>query len=123
MKRVVTFSIEADGRKRVQSISAPIDETKIDTLQDNMGYIDENYIDPQVIEGKKVSLFYNDVSQMIEVEYSDVQFEDLTPIDQIKYLKAENEALRKENARIEENNLVTQDAIMEIYELVVGGEV
>ena len=55
MKRIVTFSVETDGRKRVQSISAPVDETKIDTLSENMGFIDSGYLDPAPVEGKKVS--------------------------------------------------------------------
>lgn len=123
MKRIVTFSVEADGRKRVQSISAPVDETKIDTLSDTMGFIDSGYADPQPIEGKKVSLFYNSETQMIEVEYSDIQFEDLDPISQIKALKAENEALHEKNAQLKEENLMTQDAVMEMYELMLGGEI
>ena len=123
MKRIVTFSVEADGRKRVQSISAPVDETKIDTLLDTMGFIDSGYVDPQPIEGKKVALFYNAETQMIEVEYSDIEFEDLDPISQIKALKAENEALHEKNAQLEEENLITQDAVMEMYELMLGGEI
>ena len=123
MKRIVTFSVEADGRKRVQSISAPVDETKIDTLSDTMGFIDSVYGDPQPIEGKKVALFYNAETQMIEVEYSDIEFEDLDPISQIKALKAENEALHEKNAQLEEENLITQDAVMEMYELMLGGEI
>lgn len=123
MKRIVTFSVEADGRKRVQSISVPVDETKIDTLSDTMGFIDSGYTDPQPIEGKKVALFYNAETQMIEVEYSDIQFEDLDPINQIKALKAENEALHEKNAQLEEENLITQDAVMEMYELMLGGEI
>lgn len=123
MKRIVTFSVEADGRKRVQSISAPVDETKIDTLSDTMGFIDAGYVDPQPIEGKKVALYYNAETQVVEVEYSDIQFEDLDPISQIKVLKAENEALHEKNAQLEEENLVTQDAVMEMYELMLGGEI
>lgn len=116
MKRIVTFSVEADGRKRVQSISAPVDETKIDTLSDNMGFIDSGYTDPQPIEGKKVALFYNAETQLVEVEYSDIEFEDLDPINQIKYLKAEKEALKAENDQLKADVQLTQDAVMELYE-------
>ena len=69
MKRIVRFSIETDGRKRVQSISAPVDETKIDTLSENMGFIDAGYTDPAPVEGKKVELFYNSETEILEVEY------------------------------------------------------
>ena len=116
MKRIVTFSVEADGRKRVQSISAPVDETKIDYLSDNLGFIDSGYRDPENIEGKKIALYYNAEMQVIEVEYSDIQFEDLDPVSQIK-------ALKEENTRLEAENLITQDAVMEMYELLLGGEI
>ena len=116
MKRLVSFSVEADGRKRVQSISIPVDEAKIDNLSDKMGYIDAGYRDPEPIEGKKVTLYYNSETHLIEVEYSDIQFEDLDPIEQIRVLK-------EENARLEADNLTTQDAVMEMYELLLGGEI
>ena len=116
MKRIVSFSVDTDGRKRVQSISAPIDESKIDSLSDRMGFIDANYRDPSPIEGKKITLYYNSETQLIEVEYSDLQFEDLDPITQIKVLK-------EKNAQLEADNLVTQDALMEMYELILGGEI
>lgn len=123
MKRVVTFSIEADGRKRVQSISAPVDETKIDTLSDDMGFIDSGYTDPTPIEGQKIALYYNAETQLIEVEYSNIEFDDLDPINQIKYLKAEKEALQAENTQLKTDIQLTQDAVMEMYEIMLGGEI
>ena len=75
MKRIVTFSTEKDGRKRVQSISAPVNENKIDNLSNNMGFIDAGYTDPAPVEGKKIALYYNSDSELIEVEYSDIEFE------------------------------------------------
>ena len=113
MKRIVHFSIETDGRKRVQSISAPIDETKID-LSENMGFIDAGYSDPEMIEGKKVTLYYNSDTELVEVEYSDITFDDLTPVEQIEYLK-------KENTQLKSDNQLAQDAVMELYELMLGG--
>lgn len=121
MKRIVTFSVEADGRKRVQSISAPVDETKIDNISGNMGFIDSGYTDPEYAEGKKAVLYYNAETQLIEVEYSDIQFKDLDPMAQIDYLKAENEALTAKNKQLEADNLMTQDAVMEMYEIMLGG--
>lgn len=116
MKRIVTFSVESDGRKRVQSISAPIDETKIDNLSGNKGFIDAGYRDPNPIEGKKLTLYYNSDTNLIEVDYSDIQFEDLEPLEQIK-------VLREKNEQLEADNLILQDAVMEMYELILGGEV
>ena len=122
MKRIVTFSVETDGRKRVQSISAPVDETKIDTLSENMGFIDAGYLDPAPVEGKKVELFYNSDMEIVEVEYSDIEFEDLDPISRISALKEENDSLKSANAQLKADNELTQEALMEVYELVVGGE-
>lgn len=115
MKRIVTFSVETDGRKRVQSISAPLDETKIDTLSENTGFIDAGYVDPAPVEGKKAELFYNSDTEIVEVEYSDIEFEDLDPISRIA-------ALKNENAQLKADNELTQEALMEVYELIVGGE-
>lgn len=122
MKRIVTFSIEKDGRKRVQSISAPVDETKIDTLSDNMGLIDAGYVDPAPIDGKKIGLFYNSETEIVEVEYSDIEFEDLDPLSKIAALKEENDSLKSANAQLKADSELTQEALMEVYELVVGGE-
>lgn len=104
MKRIVHYSIEEDGRKKVQSISAPLNEDKVELL-DNTGFIDADYTDPMGIEGKKIELFYNSDTQVIEVEYSDITFDDLTPIEQVKYLKEENQSLRDELS-------LTQDCLM-----------
>ena len=115
MKRIVTFSVEKDGRKRVQSISAPINENKIDNLSNNMGFIDAGYTDPAPVEGKKIALYYDSDSELIEVKYSDIEFEDLSPMSRIDVLK-------KENAQLKADNDLAQEAIMELYELMVGGE-
>lgn len=104
MKRIVHYSIEEDGRKRVQSISAPLIEDKIE-LMENTGFIDADYTDPMNIDGKKIELYYNSDLQVIEVEYSNITFEDLTPVEQVKYLKEENQSLREEM-------LLTQDCLM-----------
>lgn len=113
MKRIVYFSIEEDGRKRVQSISAPVDESKIDLLE-NMGLIDARYTDPEGIEGKKISLYYNDSTNLIDVEYSDVTFEDLTPVEQVKYLKKENQALKEELALTQECVMALDSTLLEL---------
>lgn len=115
MKRVVTFSLEQDGRKRVQSISAPLDETKIDNLPENTAFIDSGYVDPVSIDGKKTNLYFNSDTGLIDVEYSDIQFEDLDPMARI-------DALKKENAQLKADNELTQEALMEVYEMIVGGE-
>ena len=123
MKRIVTFSVEPDGRKKVQSISVPVNENSIERLSESTGFIDAGFVYPESVEGKKVSLYYNSDTQLIEVEYSDIQFEDLDPMEQIKVLKAENEALIAKNVQLEADNLTTQDAVMEMYELMLGGEI
>lgn len=116
MKRIVHYSIEEDGRKKVQSISAPLNEDKVELL-DNTGFIDADYTDPMGIEGKKIELFYNSDTQVIEVEYSDITFDDLTPIEQVKYLKDENQSLRDELS-------LTQDCLMALDAAVLelGGD-
>lgn len=116
MKRIVHYSIEEDGRKKVQSISAPLNEDKVELLE-NTGFIDADYTDPMGIEGKKIELFYNSDTQVIEVEYSDITFDDLTPIEQVKYLKDENQSLRDELS-------LTQDCLMALDAalLELGGD-
>lgn len=116
MKRIVHYSIEEDGRKKVQSISAPLNEDRVELL-DNTGFIDADYTDPMGIEGKKIELFYNSDTQVIEVEYSDITFDDLTPIEQVKYLKEENQSLRDELS-------LTQDCLMALDAalLEMGGD-
>lgn len=112
MKRLVHYFIEDDGRKKVQSISAPLDETKIELL-DNTGFIDSNYSDPMPIDGKKIELYYNSDTQLIEVEYADILFEDLSPLEQVAYLRKENESLKDELS-------LTQDCIMALDEIILG---
>ena len=116
MKRIVHYSIEEDGRKKVQSISAPLNEDKVELLE-NTGFIDADYTDPMGIEGKKIELFYNSDTQVIEVEYSDITFNDLTPVEQVKYLKDENQSLRDELS-------LTQDCLMALDAalLELGGD-
>ena len=116
MKRIVHYSIEEDGRKKVQSISAPLNEDKVELLE-NTGFIDADYTDPMGIEGKKIELFYNSDTQVIEVEYSDITFDDLTPVEQVKYLKDENQSLRDELS-------LTQDCLMALDAalLELGGD-
>lgn len=112
MKRLVHYFIENDGRKKVQSISAPLDETKIELL-DNSGFIDVNYSDPMPINGKKTELYYNSETQVIEVEYVDILFEDLSPLEQVAFLRKENESLKDELS-------LTQDCIMTLDEIILG---
>lgn len=116
MKRIVHYSIEEDGRKKVQSISAPLNEDKVELLE-NTGFIDADYTDPMGIEGKKIELFYNSDTQVIEVEYSNITFDDLTPVEQVKYLKDENQSLRDELS-------LTQDCLMALDAalLELGGD-
>ena len=123
MKRIVTFTEQGDGRKLITSISAPVREEDIKEISSTMGLISSNFIDPVVVAGKRTQLYYNPETELVEVEYLDIQFEDLDPISQIKVLKAENEALHEKNTQLEEENLVTQDAVMEMYELMLGGEI
>lgn len=123
MKRLVTYKIEND-KKKVISISAPIDESNIKDdsyLNSNCGYIDANFNEPTPIENKKTTLYYNSDTQMIEVEYSDITFSDLTPIEKINSLKKENETLLNENTSLKEiiNSLkeeleLTQLALFEV---------
>lgn len=114
MKRLVTFCIDEAGRKRVQSISAPISESDIDLELDTTiyGLIDADYIDPLPIEGKKMILYYNSDTQLIETEYTDIGYEDLNPQEKIAYLKNENTNLK---AELE----LTQMALFELTELLI----
>lgn len=116
MKRIVTY-VEVDGRKKVLSISAPISEDKIITdenLSSDYGIIDANYTTPTSIENKKMTLYYNSDSKTIEVEYTDIEFSDLTANEKINKLKAENDALLAENTSLKEELELTQLALFEV---------
>lgn len=116
MKRLVTFCIDENGKKRVQSISAPIAETDIDLELDTnvYGLIDAVYVDPLPIEGKKMILYYNSDTQLIETEYNDIGYEDLNPQEKIEFLKEENANLK---AELE----LTQMALFELDWMINGG--
>lgn len=116
MKRLVTFCIDENGKKRVQSISAPIAETDIDLELDTnvYGLIDAVYVDPLPIEGKKMILYYNSDTQLIETEYTDIGYEDLSPQEKIEFLKEENANLK---AELE----LTQMALFELDWMINGG--
>lgn len=116
MKRLVTFCIDENGRKKVQSISAPLNETDIDLELDTRTYgvIDADYVDPLPIDGKKMILYYNSDTQLIETEYSDIGYEDLNPQEKIEFLKEENANLK---AELE----LTQMALFELDWMINGG--
>ena len=96
------------------SISAPVQDLDITELNENSAFISADYTDPTPISGKKVSLFYNPETGLVEVEYSDITFEDLSPTQKIEALKAENEQLKADNE-------LAQEAVIELYELIIGG--
>lgn len=116
MKRLVTFYVDANGRNRVQSISAPMptDEISLDLDPTMFGLIDEEYTDPILIDGKKIELYYNAITQMIETEYVDIGYEDLSPQEKIEFLKEENANLK---AELE----LTQMALFELDWMINGG--
>ncbi len=114
MKRLVTYTLLEDGRKKIVSISAPIEDNIDIGFGENCGFIDNDFIMPEAIEGKKTELYYDEASQSVLVDYVDITFEDLTPIDQVKYLKEENANLK---AELE----LTQMALFELDWMINGG--
>ena len=117
MKRLVTF-IKEDNKNIVTSISAPLNEDDLDINifdENTYGLIDENFIEPIIPQNKKLIMYYNSETSMIDFEYSDINFEDLSPADKIKMLKEENNNLKQELE-------LTQMALFELDWAINGTE-
>ena len=117
MKRLVTF-IKEDNKNIVTSISAPLNEDDLDINifdENTYGLIDENFVEPIIPKNKKLIMYYNSETSMIDFEYSDIDFEDLSPADKIKMLKEENNNLKQELE-------LTQMALFELDWAINGTE-
>ena len=117
MKRLVTF-VKQDNKNIVTSISAPLSEEDLDinVFDENMyGIIDENFVEPIVPKNKKLIMYYNSETSMIDFEYLNIEFEDLSPVDKIKLLKEENNSLKQELE-------LTQMALFELDWAINGTE-
>lgn len=111
-KRLVTYIVENEKNK-VLSISAPIGESDINVdeyLSNGYGIIDADFETPIVPKDKKLVMYYNDETKMIEFEISDLSFEDLSGVEQVKILKEKVDTLTNANNELQEinQNLTTE---------------
>lgn len=117
MKRIVTFSITDDGRKKVQSISIPMNNDDVDslTLDDNIyGVIDGDFVEPVVPKEKKLIMYYNNETHTIDFEYLPIDFNDLAATDKLAYLKDENKNLVSKILELTELNKTLNDTIEDL---------
>ena len=88
MKRLITYMKMADGRGLIQSISDPIDTDSIsfvidESMMDKTLFVDADIPKPVEIENKKAQLYYNFESNVIEVEYEDIELDALSPAEKL----------------------------------------
>lgn len=126
MKRLITYMKMADGRGLIQSISDPIDTDSIsfvidESMMDKTLFIDADIPRPVEIENKKAHLYYNFESNIIEVEYDDIEIDTLSPAEKLKYLLSENKRLSEENESLRSELDLTHEALFELDAKVNGG--
>lgn len=117
MKRIVTFSITNDGRKKIQSISIPMNNEDIDslTIDDNVyGVIDGDFVEPIVPKEKKLIMYYNDETHTVDFEYLPINFNDLSAADKLVHLKDENENLISKVQELNELNKTLNNTIEDL---------
>lgn len=115
MKRIITYTTQSDGKHLITSIGELSDRYFSYKIPQGYGYLDEDVQIPEEQEGKKLKIYYNrDMQSIDSFEYEDLTFEDYDDATKIKLLKEENAALKQDNE-------LSQQAIMEIYELIAGG--
>ena len=117
MKRIVTFSITNDGRKKIQSISIPMNNEDIDslTIDDNVyGVIDGDFVEPIVPKEKKLIMYYNDETHTVDFEYLPINFNDLPAADKLVHLKDENENLISKVQELNELNKTLNNTIEDL---------
>lgn len=111
-KRLVTYTAE-NNKNKVLSISAPIGESDINIdeyLAAGYGVIDADFVTPDVPKNKKIILYYNSETKMIEFEILDLSFDDLSGNEQVKILKETIDNLTTENKELKElNQTLTSD--------------
>lgn len=116
MKRIITYQEQPDGKLLITTVSGLTDRYFSYKIPRGYGYLDEDVAIPEEQSGKKLKMYYNKDMQCIEsYEYQDLTFDDYNAETQIAILKQENADLKQENE-------LSQQAIMELYELIAGGE-
>lgn len=105
-KRLVTYITENEKNK-VLSISAPIGESEIDIeeyLNSGYGVIDGDFEAPNVPKDKKLVMYYNAETKIIEFEILDLSFEDLSGVEQVTFLKDKVDTLTNSNNELQKIN-------------------
>ena len=116
MKRIITYTSQGDGKLLITSISELTDRYFSYKIPEGYGYLDEDAKIPPEQEGKKLKIYYNrDMQSIDSYEYEDLTFDDYDDATKIELLKEENAALKQDNE-------LSQQAIMEIYEIIAGGD-
>lgn len=127
MKRLITYTKLEDNRGLITSISNPVDTESIsfsfiDNSQENTVWVDETLPNVQQIEGKTYHLYINLDTNVIEVEYEDISFDNLSMSQKLEYLFAENVKLKEENETLRSELDLTHSALFELDAQLLGGD-
>ena len=121
MKKVAQIMPTESGRyKVVHMFDLPENVSESLVSGENRVFIDGEYDPPKAIEGKVLETFYDSDTGTLVFEYAEIGFEHLSFMERIERLKAENEMLRSENAKLGGKVDTTEDAIIELFEMIDG---
>lgn len=129
MKRIISYVAynKEDGTNMgwIKSISEPID---IEDISFNSNNVDENsmLVDcevPKIIKlpGKHAILSYNFDSNIIEVDYEDVPYTEMSTQEKLEYLETERLKLQQENESLKQELSLITNVLIEVDNKLSGG--
>lgn len=131
MKRLITYVPVKDSEEikkgLIISISEPIDLDSItfnmdETATKNTVFVEADIPKPSTIPGKKASLLYNFNTNVIEVVYNDVSFDEMTLPEKLEFLLNKNLTLQEENESLKQELSLITKVLTEVDNKLNGGK-